>query len=80
MHSPDHRAGTIETLLHEERKYPPSHDFTAQANISDSEVYKRAEEDPEGFWREAATRIDWFKEPTRVLDWDPPFAKWFAYG
>jgi acetyl-CoA synthetase len=80
MHPPDDRAGTIETLLHEERRYPPSPEFVAQANISDPEIYKRAEEDPEGFWREAAKRIDWFKEPAGVLEWDPPFAKWFADG
>src|SRR4051794_24398030 len=80
MNPTDDRAGTIETLLREERQYPPSPEFTAQANISDPEVYKRAEEDPEGFWREAAKRIDWFKEPTQVLEWNPPFAKWFADG
>jgi acetyl-CoA synthetase len=74
------RAGTIETLLQEERKYPPSPEFVAQANISDPEVYRRAEEDPEGFWRDAAKMLDWFKEPTQTLQWDPPFAKWFADG
>src|SRR5437764_2850129 len=80
MQPSDNRSGTIETLLHEERRYPPSPEFVAQANISDPEIYKRAEEDPEGFWREAARRIDWFKEPTSVLEWNPPFAKWFADG
>jgi len=80
MQPPDDRAGTIETLLHEERQYAPSPQFVAQANMSDPDVYKRAEEDPEGFWSEAAKRIDWFKEPTSVLEWNPPFAKWFADG
>jgi len=80
MQPPEDRAGTIETLLHEERHYAPSPEFVAQANISDPNVYKRAEEDPEGFWREAAKMVSWFKEPTQVLDWNPPFAKWFADG
>jgi acetyl-CoA synthetase len=80
MHPSDDKAGTIETLLHEERRYVPSPEFVAQANISDPDVYRRAAEDPEGFWREAAKRIDWFKEPTSVLEWNPPFAKWFADG
>ena len=80
MQPSDERAGTIESILHEERRYAPSAKFVAQANISDPKVYERAEQDPEGFWREAAKRISWFKEPTQVLDWNPPFAKWFADG
>ncbi|HEX9990614.1 MAG TPA: acetate--CoA ligase [Chloroflexia bacterium] len=80
MQSPEERAGTIETLLHEERVYAPSPEFVAQANISDPDVYKRAEEDPEGFWRDKARLLEWFKEPSQVLQWDPPFAKWFADG
>src|SRR2546422_9621188 len=80
MQPSDDRSGTIETLLHEERRYPPSPEFVAQANISDPEVYRRAEEDPEGFWREAAKRRDRVKEPARVLGWDPPLAKGVAHG
>ena len=80
MQSPEERAGTIETLLHEERVYAPSPEFVAQANISDPDVYRRAEEDPEGFWRDKAHLLEWFKEPSEVLQWNPPFAKWFADG
>ncbi|MBF6613307.1 MAG: acetate--CoA ligase [Chloroflexi bacterium] len=81
MHSPsEERAGTIEALLREERTYKPSPDFAAQANISDPEVYSRAQADPVGFWREAAEVIEWFKKPTQTLEWNPPFAKWFADG
>lgn len=80
MHPPEERAGTIETLLHEERKYPPPPEFAAQANLSDPQTYQKAKDDPEGFWREQAGVIDWFKEPTQVLDWNPPFAKWYADG
>lgn len=81
MHSPsEERAGTIEALLREERTYTPSPDFAAQANISDPEVYSRAQADPVGFWREAAEVIEWFKKPTQTLAWNPPFAKWFADG
>lgn len=80
MHLPEDRTGTIETLLREERKYPPPPEFVAQANISDPQIYQRAKDDPEGFWREMAGVIEWFKEPTHVLDWNPPFAKWYADG
>ena len=80
MQPMDGGEGTIETLLQEERRYQPSPEFVAKANISDPQVYERAEKDPEGFWRDAAKMIDWFKEPTKVLDWNPPFAKWYADG
>src|SRR5215210_1199861 len=80
MHPSNPHAGTIETLLHEERKYEPSPEFVAQANISDADVYRRAEEDPVAFWREMAGVVEWFKEPTETLQWEPPFAKWFEDG
>ncbi len=72
--------GTIESLLHEERLYPPPAGFVAQANISDPAVYARAEADPVAFWREMAGVVEWFKQPTETLQWKPPFAKWYADG
>ena len=80
MHSSDSTSGTIETLLHEERKYAPSADFVARANISDPDIYARAEEDPVAFWAGQASVVEWFKQPTETLEWNPPFAKWFADG
>jgi acetyl-CoA synthetase len=80
MSAPGDNRGTIESLLHEERVYAPSPEFVAQANIADPSVYERAERDPEGFWREAARLVDWFEEPNEVLEWNPPFAKWFKDG
>jgi propionyl-CoA synthetase len=48
---------------------------------SRDEVYRRSIEDPEGFWREAATLIDWEVAPTRILDRDArPAARWFTDG
>src|SRR5690349_18774914 len=78
--SGDNTSGTIETLLHEERSYKPSAEFVAQANINDPDIYERAERDPEGYWREQARLIEWFREPTQTLEWNPPFAKWFQDG
>jgi acetyl-CoA synthetase len=37
-------------------------------------------EDPERFWAEQARKLDWYKTWDRVLDWDPPYAKWFVGG
>ncbi len=45
------------------------------------EAYERSMHDPTGFWREAATGVEWDVEPTTVLDDSrPPFYRWFAGG
>jgi acetyl-CoA synthetase len=48
------------------------------------ELYTRSMVDPEGFWREAAARLDWIKPFTKVknVSWDPDnfFIKWFEDG
>jgi propionyl-CoA synthetase len=46
-----------------------------------AEVFRQSIDDPEGFWGEAAHGVDWYREPTVVLDKsDPPFYHWFADG
>ena len=43
--------------------------------------FRRSLADPEGFWGDAATDIDWYQAPTVVLDRSkPPFYRWFADG
>ncbi|MEW5839490.1 MAG: acetate--CoA ligase, partial [Thermoproteota archaeon] len=36
--------------------------------------------DPEKFWGEQAKNLVWHRQWDRVLEWDPPFARWFAGG
>jgi acetyl-CoA synthetase len=77
----EHAQAAIEALLEERRTFPPPEDFRAGAIISDDSVYRRAEEDFEGFWRELADEfIDWFEEPSQTLNWDPPHCTWFRDG
>ena len=45
-----------------------------------AELYRRSLDDPERFWAEEARRLDWYKTWDRVLDWDPPFGRWFVGG
>ena len=71
------KEGTISALMTEDRRYSPAEEFTAHANWSDPEVYRRALDDPEGFWSEMAQAIDWFEPWDSVLEWDPPTSKWF---
>ena len=71
----------IENLLTEERLFPPSDDFTAQANAT-SDLYDEGSADFEAFWmRQATERLTWFTEPTQGLDdSNAPFFTWFADG
>ena len=43
-------------------------------------IRKQASESLEEFWAEQAKYLKWFKEWDKVLDWNPPFAKWFIGG
>ena len=73
-------SGSIDALLHEERTFPPSGDFVGKANMADPDIYEKARQDPEAFWADLAEELDWFQKWDRVLEWDPPFAKWFVGG
>ncbi|PWU16063.1 MAG: acetate--CoA ligase [Chlamydiae bacterium] len=54
--------------------------FQSQANIQNEQLYDRGEKDFVQFWAECASDIDWFREWDQVLDWKPPYAKWFQSG
>jgi acetyl-CoA synthetase len=67
----------IDTLLLEERRYPPPDAFAAQANAQ-PEIYDR---EPEEFWgAEARERVTWFDDFHTVCEWEQPYAKWFVGG
>jgi propionyl-CoA synthetase len=45
------------------------------------DVWERSINDPEGFWGEAAKGIDWYREPTVILDdSEAPIYHWFSDG
>jgi acetyl-CoA synthetase len=70
-------AKAIDTLLLEERRYPPAPEFSAQANAQPG-IY---EEPFEEFWaRQARERVSWSKPFETVLEWELPYARWFAGG
>ncbi|MGI9048980.1 MAG: acetate--CoA ligase [Rubrobacteraceae bacterium] len=62
------------------RTYEPPEEFVSQANANDPSVYEEAERDFEGFWGRFADELHWFKKYDRVLEWEPPEAKWFVGG
>ncbi|WP_020379588.1 acetate--CoA ligase [Candidatus Microthrix parvicella] len=72
---------TIENYQSEERTFPPSEEFVAQANLPDAEIYDRAAADPEAFWAEIARDlITWRKDFETTLEWELPYARWFVGG
>jgi len=66
----------IDTLLAEERRYPPPPGFAAQANVG-PEIY---EKDFEDLWRGEADRLTWFEPWEKLLEWELPYAKWYVGG
>ncbi|HEX6751925.1 MAG TPA: acetate--CoA ligase [Longimicrobium sp.] len=71
---------TLDTLLQEDRTFPPPPDFAARAHVRDRAVYAEAEQDPEAYWARWAEQLHWFHRWDRVLEWEPPFSKWFIGG
>jgi len=74
------QSSALDTLGSETRTFPPPPEFVRQANVTDPAIYERADKDFEGFWAEHARTLTWRKPFTKVLEWDAPYAKWFADG
>ena len=75
----------IESSLQEQRLFEPTTKFSQASYIKSRQeygkLYDRARENPERFWAELATnQLQWFQTWNRVLDWQPPQAKWFVGG
>ena len=70
---------TLSNLSRETRRFEPPADLAAGANVT-AEAYERAKADRLGYWEEQAGRLTWAKPWDTVLDWQPPFAKWFVGG
>ena len=71
---------TLSNLLHEERRFPPTEEFVAQANAQPS-LYEDAARTG---WTSGTSRPSGSTGPSRgrqALDWsNAPFAKWFVGG
>ncbi|MGH3613981.1 MAG: acetate--CoA ligase [Pseudonocardia sp.] len=72
-------AATLSNLSTENRSFPPSEEFAAQANATE-DWYERADSDRVAFWAEQADRLHWHQRWDQVLDWQTPFARWFVGG
>ena len=79
-------SSAIESVLVENRVFPPSESMVRSARVSGMEAYnalcKEAADDFEGFWaRRAQDNLVWSKPFTRTLDEsNAPFYRWFDDG
>jgi acetyl-CoA synthetase len=76
---------SIESVLNETRSFAPPAAFARDAHVKSfaeyEALYRRADEDPEGFWADiSGSLLSWAKPWERVLDWKLPDAKWFVGG
>ena len=68
----------LDTLLSEQRRFPPTASFAAQASAGPG-IYE-AGGDAERFWEAQARELEWIAPWSRVLEWKPPHARWFVDG
>jgi acetyl-CoA synthetase len=74
----------IESLLKETRVFKPAPEFARTANWSKktiAEYRKLGARSPQRFWAKMAREnVTWFTSWKKVLQWKPPYAKWFVGG
>jgi acetyl-CoA synthetase len=84
MAASEKAAGRVASVMQEDRVFPPPAEFSRRARIGSLDEYRKlydaAASDPEGFWHERAQALPWMKPYSKVLHWEPPFAKWFVDG
>ena len=74
----------MDSLLRENRVFPPPSEFANQALLTSftdyKAMYKRSIEDPSGFWSEAASELHWFAPFRSVVEGEMGSATWFNGG
>jgi acetyl-CoA synthetase len=74
----------IESHLKETRVFKPARAFAKKARITSLDQYRRMHREsirqPEKFWAREARELSWQMPWKKVLEWKPPFAKWFVGG
>jgi len=77
-------SSNIQSVLTENRKFPPAAAFSQQAHISSEaqyeQMWQQAKDDPAGFWGELASNLVWDKKYDKVLEGQMPDTKWFTGG
>ncbi|MBB03148.1 MAG: acetate--CoA ligase [Planctomyces sp.] len=83
--SSEQHTGSIESVMHEERRFPPPAEFTPRVSFKTEAEYQqawdRAKDDPAGFWGELANEHLTWNEPFKeTMSGEMPETKWFQGG
>ncbi len=75
----------ITSMLHESRVFNPPKALAKNALIGSEQQYKKmwneSVKNPDKFWgKQAKENLEWIKPFKKVLNWKPPYAKWFEDG
>src|SRR5262245_24266448 len=72
----------IESRLKEERRFAPSHEFSARAHVKShadyAEMYRESVEEPDRFWRAQTQDLVFRTPPSKFVEWKLPKAKFFG--
>jgi acetyl-CoA synthetase len=81
---PETGSEVFQSLMREHRVFPPPAEFAAKAWIGSEaeyeQMYRRSVDQPDAFWAEAASELEWFAPWTQVMDGTGAHAKWFVDG
>ena len=74
----------MDSLLRENRVFPPPAEFAAKARIGSladyESMYRQSVDDPDTFWANAASELDWFTPFHSVIEGEMGHATWFNGG
>ena len=76
----DPSGAEFSSLLKEDRTFQPSEEFRRLAYVRSARIREESWEDPVQFWAKAARGLHWFRPFDKVLEWNPPHARWFLGG
>ncbi len=67
-------------LLENNSLFVPPEQFKISANVQSLDLYEEAKQDRIAFWGRQASCISWYRKWEQILQWNPPYAKWYVGG
>ena len=76
----DSNRNGLNALLKETRQFEASEKFKGNAIVRDRSIYDEASKNRLTFWESWAENLKWREKWHTILEWKPPYAKWFLGG
>jgi acetyl-CoA synthetase len=76
----DRNRNDLDALLKETRQFEASEKFKGNAIVRDRSIYDKASKNRLTFWESWAENLKWREKWHTILEWKPPYAKWFLGG